>query len=192
MLKLYEEYLQVIDEYIAKCFESQWPFIHCKKGCTDCCEIGEYPFSRLEMEYLMAGFPTLSTEIQRVVRQNIKDLLVKKSECRGRFLHQCPFLIEKRCALYARRGITCRVFGLASYETVEGKRIVRLPECSRIGLNYCEVLVGSEVDMNKFQAFGVNEPVKHSLKLDFFEKDLLQGTTGIEFGEIRPILEWFQ
>ena len=191
MFELYEKYLEVIDKYLEKCFDFQSPFIHCKIGCTDCCETGEYPFSRLEAEYLMAGFPQLQPEIQNQIKNNIKYLLRQKSECKGRFLHRCPFLIDKKCVLYERRGLTCRAFGLACFETVDGKKVVKLPECSRIGLNYSEVLDSGEVDMSKFQLYGVTGPINHSLSLNYFEHEILKGVTDLEFGEIRPILEWF-
>ena len=115
MLKLYEKYLEVVDKYLQKYFEDQKPFIHCKEGCTYCCETGDYPFSRLEMEYLMAGFVKLPAEIQGVIKKNIADLLNRKPQ-EGKFFHKCPFLIDKKCALYERRGIICRVFGLAAFD----------------------------------------------------------------------------
>ena len=193
MFKLYEKYLEVIDKYLKQCFASQSPFIHCKIGCTDCCELGEYPFSRLEAEYLMAGFPLLPAEIQTEIKKQIKNLLQQKSEHKKdeRFLHRCPFLLDKKCVLYERRGITCRTFGLAWFEEVSGKKVVKLPECSKIGLNYSEVLDNGEVDMNKFNDNGVLSPIQHSLSLNYFENELLRGVEGIEFGEIRPLLEWF-
>ena len=191
MLKLYEKYLEVVDRYIKKCFDDQQPFIHCNIGCCDCCTTGEYPFSRLEMEYLMAGFPELPPKTQKRIKHNIKTLLEEKNACDGRFLHKCPFLLDGNCAMYERRGITCRVFGLAYFETVNGKRIVKLPECSKCGLNYSEVLNNDEIGIEEFHKRGVDGPVSHPLNLTFFEKEILNGVNGLEFGEIRPILDWF-
>ena len=192
MLKLYKKYLEVVDEYLKTCFNAQRPFIHCIVGCSDCCEVGEYPFSRLEMEYLMAGFPTLSADLQLKIKNDIKDLLKERQNFNGRFLHKCPFLVDKKCVLYERRGITCRAYGLASFEYINGERIIKLPECSKCGLNYSEVLCNGTVSLSDFAHHGVNSPIKHSLKLDFFEKELLKGFSGLEFGEIRPLLSWFE
>ena len=191
MLKLYAKYLEVIDKYLADRFTEQSPFIHCTAGCTDCCEIGEYPFSRLEAEYLMAGFPKLPIETQKDIKNNIQTLLGEKKTVSGRFLHRCPFLINKKCALYERRSITCRAYGLASFEFQNGQKAIKFPECSKLGLNYSEVITDGTADMEKFHEYCVSSPVKHSLSLDFFEKELLKGFNGLEFGEIRPILDWF-
>ena len=191
MFKLYEQYLEAIDKYLADCFASQQPFIHCKSGCANCCEVGEYPFSRLEMEYLMDGYAKLPARVQKIIKNNFNKLLREKMKSTGRFLHACPFLIDKKCALYNRRGLTCRAFGLASFEEVNGQRVVKLPACSNIGLNYSEALENGTVSVEKFQQHGVTSPINHSLSLNFFHKDLLNGFEGIEFGEIRPILAWF-
>ena len=51
MLKRYKLFLNEFDKKIEEYFASQQKYIRCRKGCTDCCEIGEYPFSRLEAEY---------------------------------------------------------------------------------------------------------------------------------------------
>ena len=192
MLKLYEKYLEVIDKYIETCFEAQKPFIHCGAGCCNCCETGEYPFSRLEMEYLMSGFPDLTFEEQQTIKTNIKILLAEKGQSTGRFLHKCPFLLNGRCVMYKRRGITCRVYGLASFETVKGKQVIKLPECSKYGLNYSEVVENGTVSLEKFQSCGVEAPIRHSLSLNYFEREILRGVTELEFGEIRPLLEWFR
>lgn len=191
MFKIYEKYLEVIDEYLKNCFDSQRPFIHCKSGCTECCETGEYPFSRLEMEYLMNGFPSLPPEIQKEVRENIKKLLKEKAVHKGRFLHMCPFLIDRKCVLYKRRGITCRTFGLAYFETINGKKVIKLPECSKNGLNYSQIFCAKTIDIDNFKKYGAEGPIPHSLNLNYFEKELLKGFTSLEFGEIRPLLDWF-
>ena len=192
MLKLYEKYLEVIDEYLKKCFESQKTFIHCKEGCTDCCETGEYPFSRLEMEYLMGGFVKLPGEVQRIIKNNISDLL-KQKPVTGKFMHRCPFLLNGRCALYERRGIICRTFGLAAFDEVDGQRAVRLPECSKIGLNYSEIYdpESGYVDMEKYRQFTGAGLAAHPFDLKYMAQELTRGLSGIEFGEIRPMLDWF-
>ena len=191
MLELYKTYLEVIDSYLKKCFEEQQPFIHCHAGCTACCEIGEYPFSRLEMEYLMSGFPELPAKTQKIIREKIKKLKLAKKQYRGRFMHKCPFLIQNKCSLYPRRGIICRTHGLASFEDKNGKCVIKLPECSKNGLNYSEVLENGTVSLERFRVYGVEAPVKHSLSLNYFEHEILKGVQGLEFGEIRPLLEWF-
>lgn len=193
MLKLYEKYLEVIDNYLQQCFLEQKPFIHCKSGCTDCCETGEYPFSRLEMEYLMAGFVKLPAETQQKIKKNITELLANKPSD-GKFLHRCPFLIDSKCALYERRGIICRTFGLAAFDEINGQKVVKLPQCCKIGLNYSEIYdrENSLVDMEKFNSFGTKNFLPHPPDLNYMIKELTKGIDGLEFGEIRPLLEWFK
>lgn len=193
MLKIYEKYLAVIDDYFKKCFEEQTDFIHCKEGCTDCCETGEYPFSRLEMEYLMQGFIMLPVDIQMKIKQKITNLLKQKPE-NGKFMHECPFLIEKKCILYKRRGIICRTFGLASFDEINGQKVVKLPECCKIGLNYSQIYDPETgiVDMDKFKSFGIGTLLPHPPDLNFMIKELTKGISGLEFGDIRPLLDWFK
>ena len=81
MLRLYEKYLEAVDDFLVKCFESQKPLIKCKPGCSICCEAGEYPFSRLEMEYLMEGFLALSISEQQQVKKNIKKPALTVASC---------------------------------------------------------------------------------------------------------------
>ena len=66
-----------------------------------------------------------------------------------------------------------------------------MPECSKNGLNYSEVLENGTVSLERFRVYGVEAPVKHSLSLNYFEHEILKGVQGLEFGEIRPLLEWF-
>lgn len=157
-----------------------------------CCESGDYPLSRLEMEYLMAGLTELDAEIQKKIRLSIKTLLNQKQKTNEQFIHRCPFLSdEKYCYLYERRGLVCRTFGLASFENYNGKTCIKLPECAKAGLNYSDAFDGKDVEIEKFKNYGIDAPVKHSLSLYYYEKNLPSDFSGLEFGEIRPLLDWF-
>lgn len=192
MFNLYKKYLESLDKVLRKEFKSQKPFIKCQKGCSFCCEVGDYPFSRLEMEYLMAGLLTLDVEAQKKIKAEIKRLLKEKLSYNGQFMHRCPFLAEeKTCFLYERRGIVCRTFGLASFENSEKGVYVKLPECVKKKLNYSEVFDGKEVVVENFKNFGVESPVNHSLNLNYYERNLPNEFKDLEFGEIRPMLDWF-
>ena len=192
MFRLCEKYLNVIDSELANEFDTQKPFIKCKRGCSLCCESGDYPLSRLEMEYLMAGLPELDIQIQKKIRLSINALLVKKQKTDEQFIHRCPFLSdEKYCYLYERRGLVCRTFGLASFENYNGKTCIKLPECAKAGLNYSDAFDGKDVEIEKFKNYGIDAPVKHSLSLYYYEKNLPSDFSGLEFGEIRPLLDWF-
>ena len=75
MLQRYEKFLkEVLDPKLDKYFEEQCEFVKCKEGCSSCCEVGEYPFSRLELEYLMSGFVNLPFETKHKIKEEIKRL----------------------------------------------------------------------------------------------------------------------
>ena len=82
MLKRYEKFLDEFDKKLEEYFETHKEFISCKKGCSLCCEVGEYPFSQLEAEYLMRGFIELAPEIQKEIKRGklegeVKEIAIK-------------------------------------------------------------------------------------------------------------------
>lgn len=176
MLERYKKFLEKFDKRINKYFEEQCEFIKCKEGCSACCEIGEYPFSRLEAEYLMSGFIKLSTETKNKIKQEIKQL---KSE--NPKMYKCPFLIDNKCAVYPYRGIVCRTHGLAWFD---GEKI-QLPYCVNKGLNYSKVF-----DRETGEVFLPN-PIKEHLKIDSILRSPDAEHHELECGEIRPLIKWF-
>ncbi len=182
MLERYQKFLEEFDKTIKEYFLSQKQYIKCQKGCTDCCETGEYPFSRLEAEYLMRGFLTLPKDIKQIIRENISTLKMEKAlNTKTRFEYKCPFLIDKSCALYEYRGITCRVFGLAYLDC--GK--IKLPNCTNLGLNY------SGIYNPKTKEITIDNPIKENLHIDAILRSPLAQKYHLECGEIRPLINWF-
>ena len=53
MLKNYLNYLRFVNDKLNKFFEKQKPYIFCKKGCGMCCKNAQFPYSKIEMDYLM-------------------------------------------------------------------------------------------------------------------------------------------
>ena len=178
MLKRYKKFLEEFDKQLGKYFDEHKQFLCCKKGCTDCCEIGDYPFSRLEAEYIMSAFVKLSVEKQKLIKQNIKNLqTIQKNK-----MYACPFLIDKECALYDYRGIVCRTFGLAYVDC----GIVKLPECANLGLNYNKVYNKGKKEVT------LENPVTENLRTDKVLHSPLAEKYNLECGEIRPLIEWFR
>lgn len=177
MLKRYEKFLNEFDKIIEKYFNSHSNFICCQKGCSSCCEIGEYPFSRLEAEYIMRGFLELNTNYQNQVRKNILTL-VNNNKFSD---YSCPFLINKECSVYKYRGIVCRTHGLAYLDN----GIVKLPECVKQGLNYSK-----NYDAAKKELL-LDNPVKQNLRTDRVFNSEIAHKYDLECGEIRPIIKWF-
>ena len=69
MLENYIKYLKIVDSKLQKFFEIQKPYIFCKKGCANCCKNAQFPYSRIEMLYLLEGAVKLSEEIQKELSQ---------------------------------------------------------------------------------------------------------------------------
>ena len=86
LLKDYEEFLINFDSKLSHYFNIYSCHICCKKGCSHCCEKGDYPLSELELRYLMQGYANLDNDLKLIVQENIKTLA--KGEA-------CPFLINK-------------------------------------------------------------------------------------------------
>ncbi len=175
MKKDYDKFINEFQTKLDKYFEEYSEYIYCHENCSGCCETGEYPFSQLEMAYLMKGFLKLPQDIKDIIKNNIENLKKQKSDFNGeRFEYTCPFLIEKKCSVYQNRGITCRVHGLAY---LRKNNTVNLPHCANIGLNFSTVF--------KDGIFSI-EPIKENLNIDEVLKNFED-----EMGEIRPLINWF-
>ena len=173
----YEEFIADLDKRLEGYFVAHKEFIHCKLGCSMCCEKGDYPLSKIELEYLMQGFINLDNEIKIKVQNNIKNIV------RG---GACPFLINKQCSVYPYRPIICRVHGLAYIckESTDGTgtdmkhttipSVVKVPYCVNNGKNYADVYGDGEITIN---------PVLENLDTQNLLKDF-------EYGEIRNLTDW--
>lgn len=183
MFKNYENFIQDFDSALILMFDAQKKYIHCKKGCSRCCECGNYPFSQTEFAYLTHGFINLDDEKKIIVQNNIKELLQEKKNFTGqKFEHKCPFLIDNECCVYQYRGIVCRTFGVCYYDDKEG--YVRLPDCVYHGLNYSEFF-DKETNILK-----IPDVPMVNLRIDRVLNSELAKKYNIECGEIRPMLEW--
>lgn len=160
----YIEFLENLDKKLGEYFNTHKKFIHCKLGCSACCEKGDYPLSKIELEYLMQGYISLNNETKVQVQNNIK-----KIETGG----ACPFLINKKCSIYPYRPIICRVHGLAY---ICKDNTVKLPFCVNNGKNYADVYENGEITIN---------PVLDNLDTQNVLKDF-------DFGEIRNLVDWLE
>ena len=158
----YEQFLKNLDSRLARYFELHKDFIQCKAGCSACCEKGDYPISDIELEYLMQGYIALDNNQKQLVQQQIKTM--KKGGA-------CPFLINKKCAVYKYRPIICRVHGLAY---LCGKNTVKVPFCTNYGKNYSKVYNSGEIVIN---------PIAENLDTQNLLKDL-------NYQDIRNLYDW--
>lgn len=177
MLNLYEKFLKEFDKKLTEYFKEQSKHICCKEGCSGCCEIGDYPFTQLEMMYLMQGYKNLPVMVQNMVRNNL--MQIKSNRVSTHLFYKCPFLINNKCSVYKYRGITCRTFGLAY---VCKDNTVKTPECAHEGLCYSKVINGKEF---------LAEPVKENLDLLEITNSKLAKKYKLEFGPSRSLIDWF-
>lgn len=191
-LQKYQIYLQYLEQKIGDAFVEQSPYIFCKKGCSSCCEKGEYPFTEIEFAYLMQGVKELDAYTIEEIEKNIKNIREEKEKnTTDKFMHACPFLVNKRCSLYNYRGIICRTHGVAFF----GKdNQLLVPACVDEGLNYSNVydFETKKISSEKFKALGIEqEPLAHNFRLGYLTNNEITETLGLEFGEIKPMAHWF-
>ena len=193
MIENYVKYLTFLDMELKKFFESQKPYIKCKKGCAKCCKNAMFPYSALEMRYLMEGLMSLHSEIQDKVSLKIKSILEeKKNFTEEKFHYDCPFLINDECAVYEYRGILCRTFGLMTY--IENGKI-KAPFCAFSGLNYSNVIdpETEQISPEKYVELGSpKEPLAFNVDYKFLTDDNTESAFNIKFGDKKPLIEWFE
>ena len=161
-MQSYKDFLKELDKKLDSYFKEHREFIFCRKGCSSCCEKGDYPLSQLELEYLMQGFLALDNERKKIVQNNFKDIKTGGA---------CPFLINKECSVYSFRPIVCRTHGLA-YLCKEGT--VKLPYCANDGKNYSLRLKDGMIEI---------KPIEENLDTPKLLKDF-------DYGEIRNLCDW--
>lgn len=192
-LKKYELYLIAINKQLDKFFAEQKPYICCKEGCSYCCEKGEYPYSEIEFAYLMIGVRSLLPETVKEIENNIVEIKkLRENSTDKPFMYKCPFLIDKKCSLYNYRGIICRTHGLAFFNK---EQKIRVPACVDRGLNYSKVydFNAKTISKEKYLKLGIEqEPLAHNVGLFFMTNNSLTKELELDFGEIKPMFDWFE
>lgn len=200
MIENYKNYLDMLNKKLEGFFDRQKPYIFCKKGCTKCCSNAQFPFTEIEFKYLQEGLNALPLPSQNLIKSNAKKvleakILYEKKWSFGKkkpFTYTCPCLVNNSCAVYHHRGIICRTFGLLT-KTPELKGS-NVPFCALQGLNYSSVYDPEKelisADMYKKTGFDI-EPVAFNVDYKFLtDQDFAKGY-GFEFGEVKPLIEWF-
>lgn len=186
-LKLYKQYLNTIQDLLDSYFENQKEYLACKKGCSYCCEKGQYPYSELEFEYLLTGFMGLPDNEKQEIIERIKEL---KETYNGE-MYKCPFLgKDNACMVYNYRGLICRTFGLLKPDK-NGEII--MPFCQSLGLNYSKVYDRERkmLDENLIKNGEYkNTPKAYQIGLKtLMSEDLFEGEP-LKFGEIKSLIDW--
>ena len=197
MLERYEQYLNLIgSRLLQKYFDNQKEYIRCKEGCSHCCETGEYPFTNLEFQYAMVGYNALSEKEKNIIRQKVKQIKMdKENSTEEVFMHECPFLINKKCSIYQHRSIVCRTHGLLYFiNNEDGSSKNKIPHCVNLGLNYSNVYdknIGMISDVLWEQSGIENEPVAYNVGLKALCKNSVTEELELDFGEAKPLIDWF-
>lgn len=188
----YIVYLMYLERKLSKYFEDQSPYIFCKKGCSKCCEKGDYPFSQIEMEYLLMGFDKLPSDTKQTIIEKIQKLKQEKlNNKENEYMYECPFLINHECSVYENRGIICRAFGLISARENANSKI---PFCAFEGLNYSNVLDEENkiISEEKFLALKTDiEPLAYNTSYKTLTGEKVEETFNFKFGEMRSLIDWF-
>ena len=192
LLRNYETYLGFLESKLIKFFASQKPFIFCKKGCAKCCQKAQFPYSLLEIKYLLSGFLLLDKEKKKKIEDNLQAVAAKKKKFRGKnFRYDCPFLIDNVCSVYKYRGVICRTFGLM---TNNGEGKIKSPFCSELGLNYSNVLNArkNHISVRKYKKLGVKEePLGFNVGYKYLTSEDFEESFNIKFGDKKPLIDWF-
>lgn len=197
MIDNYEKYLKHVGKTLENFFVQQQPYIHCKEGCSICCETGEYPFSKLEFEYAMIGYNNLSEEEKNVIKDKVNQIKIdKKNSTDTKFMHECPFLINKKCCIYKYRGLICRTHGLMYFETDdENNTKYKMPSCVNDGLNYSEVydLEQKTISSARWSESKIEtEPLSYNISLKAMMNNSAAKTLELDFGEQKALIDWFE
>lgn len=190
MLYNYSKFLSFLDEKLNGFFESQKPFICCKEGCCKCCENAEFPFTKIEFDYLMLGYVSLDEKTRLQITKKINGLKEQKKNSKEKiFTHSCPFLINERCSVYNYRGIVCRTFGLMAFR--KGAKST-IPFCANIGLNYSKIFDKDKktISSKLLAESGIKtDPLVFNIDYAFLISDEYAKNFNLKFDVPKPLLE---
>lgn len=191
-LQNYLKYLMYIQSKLDKFFAAQTPYIFCEKGCSKCCKNARFPYSDVEMKYLILGTQTLELKVQKQIEQKIDEIIKEKERLNGKKIyHDCPFLIDGSCAVYNYRGVVCRAFGLM---TNKDDKTLGVPMCCFEGLNYSNVvnLKTKKISVYKFKKLKTDiEPLSYNASYNFLTDNDFERIFDFSFGEKKFMLDWF-
>lgn len=196
-LKGYIIYLNFIQQKLDKYFDEQKPFIFCKKGCGKCCKNQQFPYTQIEMQYLITGVLALTPEIRSKVEENLNRVIeahkiYKQKKLKSKFKYTCPFLIDNVCSVYDYRGLICRCFGLM-IKPDNGS--VNIPFCCFEGLNFSNVmnLKAKQFSKRKYKSLNT-EKTPNVYQVGYYQlidEDLAKGF-GFKFGQVKAMIDWFE
>ncbi len=181
----FEKFLKSVDEDLVKIFDYQKEYICCKKGCSVCCEDGDYPLSKLEFEYMQEEYKKLDETTKQQINKNIEKIKKEQKE-----FYICPYLIDHSCSIYSHRPFVCRTFGVL---TEDAKGNPSYPKCASMGLNFSQIydeekkhLSAELVEKKGFKIFPKIFRLNNKVVMNLpYAKEL-----GLEFGESKRLIDF--
>lgn len=194
MIENYIKYLDFINKKLDCFFKAQSPYIFCKKGCTKCCEDGEYPFSKIEIDYILQGFSKLPKKTQKIILENVNKVKSEKQKCKKiPFMYKCPFLIKNKCSVYEYRGLICRTFGLIAIPNKINNK-PQIPFCAYYNLNYSNVIEKETgiISTEKFKKLNIIQvPLAYNVSYKFLTDKDFEELYNFKFGDKKALIDWF-
>lgn len=198
-LEGYRIYLKLIHErMLDKFFKEQAPYLCCKKGCSHCCKKGQYPMSEIEVKFIILKMASLDKKNQEEILYNIQSVIKEKQTSKvsvENFFYQCPFLINNNCSIYENRALICRTHGLMFFiDDNSGNEKYKIPYCVNLGLNYAKVYDKETKTITEelVKKSGLDvKPQAYNISLKTITKKEITSELGFEFGEYKPLIEWF-
>lgn len=183
----FEKFLKSVNDDIEKIFNNQKEYIHCKNGCSLCCERGDYPISEIEYNYMLIAYKKLDSNTKEIIKQNIKEIKANNTDS-----YKCPFLINNSCSIYSHRPFVCRTFGILT-EDAHGNPT--FPFCATMNKNYSEIfdkekqhLSASLVGQKGFKVF----PRFFKLSNKVIMNIPLAKKLNINFGESKKMVDFLE
>lgn len=192
-ITVYKKYLNTLQKILDEYFEEQKEYLCCKEGCSYCCEKGTYPYTKVEIDYILLGVLKLPKEEQEIIADRILKLKEEYLKCKenDKFMHKCPFLRDDGlCSVYEYRGIICRTFGILQ---ITEKSNIYMPFCQSLGLNYAKVYDDEKrkFDMSKVKELGYkNYPIPHLVSMKTLISENVFEGENVDFGEPKAMMEW--
>lgn len=170
MLERYRYFLKDFENILNIIYKNRGNSVNVEKKCLKSHITEDYPCSQIEFAYLTKGYVSLPENTRILVQQNIRNLIMDKKEFRGKhFEYKCPFLINGECSVYDYRGINCRTSDLSYYDDLKGV-----------------VIHPNQINFSESEHIP-----KVNLSPDRIMNSELANSYNFDYGEIRPMVEWF-
>lgn len=197
MIEKYENFLEKLGFYLDKYFSDQAPYIHCKKGCSVCCENGLYPLTKIEFDYLIKGYQTLDENKKTLINEKIKKIKIEKNQSKDfEYTYICPFLEDEVCSVYDYRGIICRTHGLLFFvEDMKKETRLKIPHCANLGLNYHQVFDEGKktISSNLWKDSKIEvEPLSYNLDINYLTSGEIARECDLHFQQHKAMIDWFE